>query len=199
MKRCYLILSAVIFLSLPLHAQTWGAGIRLGDPSGLTLKKYLGNKAWELNIGRTHFGYGRDWYGRRFYDWYDDRDFPYDDFRYDGYRRRFPLAVQLRYLIQKDIRGAQGLEWYYGLGGQVQFHSYYFNYRYKPGGGKDWVYVSDERVFDIDLGADLVIGLEYTFKDAPISLFLDASLFMEVLDDPFLFWPQAGIGGRFRF
>ena len=61
------------------------------------------------------------------------------------------------------------------------------------------VVVYDQRVNDIDLGVHGVGGVEYTFAAVPISLFLDGTLFMEVVDDPFLFWPQLGTGARFRF
>ena len=50
-----------------------------------------------------------------------------------------------------------------------------------------------------DFGLDGIIGLEYTFKDAPISVFADLNLFMELLDDPFLPFLQGGVGGRYNF
>ena len=35
--------------------KSWGIGIRLGDPTGITIKKYFGtNKAIEFNVGRTN-------------------------------------------------------------------------------------------------------------------------------------------------
>ena len=51
----------------------------------------------------------------------------------------------------------------------------------------------------LDVGVDGVLGLEYTFPKAPVSVFLDGTLYMELFDDPFLFSLQGGTGVRFRF
>lgn len=182
----------------------WGLGIRFGDPSGLTLKKYMGDRALELSIGRTHWFYDDDWYDRRFDDWYEAQRFRYRDLRYVGHEKSVPIGLQLHYLFHKDIAGtgrggASGLDWYYGFGGQIRFQGYRYDYRYRREGNPDWYYETSSRIVDFDLGGDVVIGLEYTFANAPISLFMDATLFMEIIDDPFLFWFQGGIGGRFNF
>jgi hypothetical protein len=203
----YYVFFAVLFLlagASPAQSQNWGIGLRLGDPSGLTLKKYMAGKALELSIGRTHFWYGKGWYDKKFYKWYDDRKFGYKDLQYNGYKASAALAVQVHYLIQKPFGGkaaksAAGLEGYYGLGGQMRFRNYYYDYRYKPEGSNAWVYVPEERVVDFDLGVDAVGGLEYTFRNTPASLFTDLTLFMEVVDDPFVFWWQFGLGARYRF
>ncbi len=205
MKPYYLFLALTITLGMvnPAYSQSWSLGLRLGDPSGLTFKRYQPGKALEINIGRTRYGYRNNWYDKHFNDWYGKQNFPYEEFSYVGYRARAPIAVQVHYLLQKPLgkisQSSPGrLDWYYGFGGQARFNTYYYNYRYKLKGNNSWIYVTDERVPDIDLGVDALIGLEYFFK-APISLFLDATLFMEVVDDPFLFRTQAGLGVRFRF
>lgn len=186
----------------PVAGQTWGAGFRLGDPSGISVKKYLGGKAFELNVGRTHAVHVIGQYNKRFYDWYDKQGIQYDELNLEGYRASTPIAAQLHYLIRNKLGKASAtggrLEWYYGFGGQVRFNTYYYQYRYKPKGGGAWVYVEDDRVPNIDFGADAVIGLEYLFK-GPFSLFLDVNLFMEVVNNPFSMWMQGGLGGRYRF
>ena len=77
--------------------------------------------------------------------------------------------------------------------------TYTFDYRYKLFGSPEWYYAEGDRVTDIDIGADGVIGLEYTFNKIPLSLFVDATLFMEIVDQPFRFWFQGGIGARYNF
>jgi hypothetical protein len=192
----FLLLSLTVPVST--RAQNWGIGFRLGDPSGLTIKKYSGNKAFELSIGRTHVFSGNHYVG--VYDrWYDGKHFKHKDHQLLGYRSSVPVGIQFHYLIHKDIADATGLTWYYGIGGQLRVRNYRFDYRYKAENGNEWFVVYDERVTAIDLGVDGVIGLEYTFKDAPVSIFLDGTLYMELFDQPFVFWPQAGIGARFRF
>jgi hypothetical protein len=182
----------------------WGVGVRLGDPSGISIKKYTQNNAIELNVGRTHLT-GRDrWYDNRFDDWYKDKKFGHKDFQYNGYKASTPIGVQLHYLFRKSINNVaeesvRGLEWYYGIGGQFRYQTYSYDYRYKLDGDPNWYYNTGDRVADIDIGIDGVLGLEYTFDEAPISIFLDATLFMEVVDDPFYFWLQGGIGVRYNF
>lgn len=203
MKKLFLF--AILLISIAANAQKkWGIGVRLGDPSGITLKKYFGSSALELNVGRTRWFNDRGWYDRRFNDWYTDKRYDYDDYQYIGYRSAPAIAVQLHYLFRKSLNkvageSASGLEWYLGVGGQLRNHVYYYNYRYKVKGSNNWVYVGEERINNFDLGVDGVIGLEYRFKDAPISVFGDVTLFMEVLDDPFLFSFQGGIGLRYNF
>lgn len=186
-----------------LAQENWGVGVRLGDPSGISVKKYTENNALEISVGRTHWS-GRRWYDNRFDDWYKDQKFGYSEFQYRGYSASTPIGIQVHYLYRKSINTVadeqiNGLEWYYGFGGQFRYQTYTYDYRYKLSGDPNWYYETGERVTDFDIGVDGVIGLEYTFEDAPVSVFLDATLFMEVVDDPFLFWMQAGVGARYNF
>ena len=178
-----------------------GVGVRFGDPSGITVKRYLDdNRALELSVGRTHFSYDDDWYFRKFGNWYDNQGFRHRDIDYLGHQRSVPIGVQLHYIIQKELSpNISDLDWYYGFGGQARFQSYRYDYRYKIEGERDWLYTTGRRTVDFDLGGDVVIGLEYTFPNEAVSLFADATLFMEIIDDPFLFWIQGGIGGRYNF
>lgn len=189
---------ALLFAS-SVSAQDWGIGFRLGDPSGVTVKHYWSNKAFEVSIGRTSFFARNNFYSRQYERWYERRDFHYARHEFLSYGPAVPVALQLHYLIQNPLAKADGLSWYYGFGGQMRLASYRFTYRYKPQDNNDWVYVNDERVNSLDLGVDGVLGLEYTFPKAPVSIFLDGTLYMELFDDPFLFSLQGGIGVRFRF
>ena len=183
-------------------AGNFGIGVKFGDPSGLSLKKYMNGKALELCIGRSYmFHGGPRYYNKRFDHWYHDwhRDYPYyRDVQYHGYSRSFPLSIQLHYLFQKDLKGVDNLQWYLGLGAQMRYQKYYFDYQYKLDGSPKWLYAS-ERVTDLDLGIDGVAGLEYRMSEVPLSFFADINLFMEVADDPFAFWFQGGIGIRYNF
>ncbi len=198
--KTLLIFTVLTILSIPsVYSQDWGVGLRLGDPTGITVKKYMGGNALELSVGRTHWFYGHGYYDRRFNKWYESNKFGYKDFNYIGYRASVPLGLQVHYLFQKGIASAEGLDWYVGFGGQFRFQTYTYDYRYKVEGDPDWYYSTGGRVTDFDLGVDGVIGLEYNFSEVPISLFIDATLFVELIDDPFLFWFQSGLGIRYRF
>lgn len=198
MKKVFVII--LVLFSFHSIAQNNGIGFRLGDPSGITYKRYMGDKALEISLGRTHVFYGNNWYYNRFDVWYKNKEYYYDDLKYIAYNRSAPpLGLQVHYLFQKPINGTSSstgtLDWYLGFGGQLSFQSYRYVYDYKVDGV--W-YRTDDRVTDIDLGADGVIGLEYKFS-APFAIFLDFTLSMEIFDNPFLFWGQGGIGVRYNF
>lgn len=168
----------------------WGLGLRLGDPSGVTAKKYLGNqKAFEFNIGRSSY-WGYD-YRDRFFN--DDK---FNNFDYVGYKRNGSVSIQAHLLFQKDIPGAKNLQWYWGFGPQIRFNTFSYTYRYD--GGNNWIYVT-EKVTDVDLGADVVLGLEYHIPNAPLSVFADLNLLIEIVDDPLAVFGQGGVGIRYNF
>ena len=179
----------------------WGIGLRLGDPSGITAKKYLEDgKALELVVGRTAF-WGLGYYERRFDDWDDYKGYDYLDNKVKS-----AISIQLHYLFHKDINIENlvgGLQWYYGGGVQFRLLSISYSYRYKSYYGPDdddylWVYEED-RANEFDVGIDGAGGVEYTFENVPITVFVDGNLFIEIVNDPFVFRWQSGIGGRYNF
>lgn len=182
-----------------------GIGIRAGDPTGITIKKYLSKNAVEFNIGRSYGFYnGNGYYTNNFNHWYSNKKYSYPEYQYLGYRNGYPITLQARYLWQKGLgkvgkESISGLDWYLGAGVQFRYRNYAYNYRYKVNGDPNWYYVNEERVNDLDLGLDGVIGLEYTIKDIPLSVFADVNLFMEVVDNPFWFYFQGGAGIRYNF
>ena len=189
----------VLLTAGSITAQSWGVGIRLGDPSGLSVKKYGQGHAWEFSLGRTHLFSGNGYYNNRYDKWYNGQNFGYKEHQVLGYRSTVPIGLQIHYLIQKPLSDAPGLSWYYGFGGQLRTQRLEYDYRYKVEGGPDWVVVNNEVVTETDLGLDGVIGLEYKFKEAPVAVFVDATLFMELFNDPFMFDGQAGLGVRYTF
>lgn len=189
------ILAAVLLLCAGLgqaQDKNWGLGVRLGDPSGLTLKKYMGKNALEISVGRTYLS-NRDKYYKNYYnDWSKKKGYNYG---YYGYEVSTPIALQIHYLFQKPIASVSGLDWYYGIGGQVKHQKYtYYYYNVGNSGTR-----GSESATNLDLGLDGVLGLEYTFKEAPISVFTDLVLFMELVDEPFRFLGNGGIGVRYNF
>lgn len=163
-------------------------GLRFGDPAGLTLKKYNGSTAWEINLGRSYrWGYR-----------YDDRFYRYDRFHdrkgydYKGHDAGPTTALQVHWLKHHDIAGASNLQFYFGVGPQARFTNVHYRYKYDD---KEYY----ERFTDVDLGVDGVIGLEYTIPGAPLSIFLDGNVFVEVFDAPGWIHGQSGIGIRYNF
>jgi hypothetical protein len=186
-----IILGIILCLTFNLcYSQDWGVGVKLGDPLGISVKKYNGDKAFELIIGRAYY-WGSYNYG---YNFYHDNRYKNKSYYFIGthsYSR--PIAIQLHYLIHKDISQLDGLKWYFGFGGQFRYSHYYYDYW-----DQNSVYRTD-KITDLGIGPDGVIGLEYTFNDVPISLALDAVLYMEIFDRPFLFLGQGGLALRYNF
>jgi hypothetical protein len=205
MKRILLLLAFAISAGYQASAQQagWGAGIRLGDPTGISLKKYLndGKQAVELNIGRAYpYDYN---YNSAFYHIgkYNNKDlYAYDHSILDN-----AFDLQLHWMVQRPFKNEKlsGLKWYIGAGGQLLASKvdYYYKYKayYGPGNG-NYVLTYGHSINTVAaFGADGIIGLEYTFKELPISVFLDGTIAMEVLPNPFLVWGQAGAGVRYNF
>lgn len=181
MKRIVVVL--IVFLALTAtetqaQQQDWAVGLRLGDPVGVNVRKYFGSgNALDMNIGSS--GY---WYGGR------GRDYR------DGYRQS-GLAVLVNYVWQKDFPNADGLQWYYGLGGQFTTGRYS---RYYNDGTPGRPFREEYRI-SAALGATGVIGLEYFISDTPISVFAEAGLYLEIVPAPFWLSVPAAIGGRYNF
>jgi hypothetical protein len=155
-----------------------GIGVRVGDPTGVTFKKYLGTKAaLEFNAGLSTFisGYNH----RGYYDKHHHRNGYYGY----GYGNRVGFSFQAHYT---------GLQWYAGGGLQLRTISYDYYYFDQVG-----VY-RKERANYAQFGIDALGGAEYTFKDAPFSVFADVTLFVNFVNGAAVY-VQPGIGGRFNF
>lgn len=196
-SRLLVLLIMGLFSTLPLRAQqkNWGIGLRAGDPVGISAKKYLSRqKAVEFNIGRT-WGYN---YSNAFYRHHNyDREF-YD---YEWHRLHSSVSLQGRYLLHKDLGVSEvpGLDWYYGVGAQLRFFNVDYRYRYYEGFDKRRSITRTDRVTHTDIGLDGIVGLEYSWRQVPITVFADINLFVEILDNPFLPFLQGGTGIRYYF
>jgi hypothetical protein len=172
-----------------------GIGLRFGDPAGITFKKYNGNTAWEFNLGNSsRWGSSNSsrlyrHYDSRFYRTYSERDgYKFKDYKWNPYS----TSIQAHWLKHFDFPGVNNLQYYVGVGPQARFTRVWYRYEYN---GRTY----SEYFTDLDLGVDGVIGLEYTFPSVPLSIFLDANIFVEVYDVPFWTYGQSGIGIRYNF
>ena len=86
------------------------------------------------------------------------------------------------YEVYNPIKGADGLNWYYGGGASVGSVKTKFN---------------DQS--DIYLGVNGVLGLDYKFKGAPINLSLDWIPTLRLTPDTDFYSGDVGLGVRFTF
>lgn len=193
------IASSVFAQSNKSQNKHWGIGVKAGDPTGLTVRKYNGNRIVEFNVGTSfRFGYGA--YKEEFYDYYQ---FETGNVIYTGHKQLTPVTVQLRFLKAIPVKGFRNLYFNYGFGGQYRYSKVDYKFHYKvfdKPGTPEWHWEDGSSIADnTDAGIDGVAGVEYKFERIPFTIFGDANVFMELVDDPFMFWGQGGVGARFLF
>lgn len=190
-KKVIALLSFVLCVVVA-NAQDQGIGLRLGDPTSVTYKKYFNNsKAFEFLLGTSGAGWHYNYYRNTF----DDLN-EYEGLRYRSHRVKSTLYLQGRYLLHNDIY-VQGLEgkwdWYWGLGAMLKIAN--VEYRFHDDNSS----VNNKDTYnDFDLGPEGIIGMEYTFEGVPITVFGEVSLMLEIVDRISI-RPFSGAGVRYNF
>ena len=166
--------------------------MRIGNPLGLTYKRYLPNdRAFEFGIGTLR----------------PDGIKTIIRIRsviltamiitlYRSHTVKSTVYLQGRYLFQYDIpvEGMVGkLGWYWGGGAMLKFAT--VNYKYEL---LMMLQELDNRT-DIDFGPEGIAGMEYTFDDIPLTIFGEVSVLLEFADRPLTFRAFAAAGARFNF
>ncbi|GAB2540213.1 hypothetical protein [Spirosoma aerophilum] len=148
----------------------WSVGFRLGEPSGVNIRKYFGNNhAFDLNIG-TYGGL----YGTK-------RSYGPGDYKTLG------LTVQGHYLWHKALTKSESLRAYYGFGGQINNRKTY------P------LRLNGDYQSTLSLGGSGIGGLEFFPVNKPYSFFLETGAYVELLQSPFFLSLNTGIGLRYNF
>ncbi|MBX2914072.1 MAG: hypothetical protein KF856_02245 [Cyclobacteriaceae bacterium] len=192
MKRLGFLIMLII--STTAMAQQQGIGLRLGDPTGVTYKKYLGRtRAVEFGIGSAPAQWHNNYYINSF------EQYPrFDNYRYQNHTVQSTVYLQGRYLFQYNIpvENMEGsLAGYWGAGAllkaaQIQYRFQNREAPFASGRGS---------VNDLDLGPEGIIGLEYTFQDTPLTVFGETSVFLEIADRPATIRAFGGLGVRYNF
>jgi len=158
MRKLFTILGCIALFALTttnVKAQNYknAIGGRFGSYNGVSFKTGLNKGAMLELIGNFRSNNGFSW-------------------------------VQLTglYEVYNPIKGAEGLNWYYGGGASV---------------GSVKNKVIDES--DIYLGLNGVLGLDYKFKGAPINLSLDWIPTLRLTPDTDFYSGDVGLGVRFTF
>lgn len=176
MRKSLLIVSLVL-LSWGIVPNTalaqysnWAIGARLGEPSGINVRKYFGtNHAFDLNIG-TYGGL----YGTK-------RSYRVGEYKSVG------LTIQGHFLWHTALTKSESIRAYYGFGGQINNRKYYpprLNGEYENA---------------LSLGGSAVAGLEFFPAGKPYSIFLETGGYVEILQAPFFLSLNSGLGLRYNF
>jgi hypothetical protein len=172
------------------NSNSWSIGVRFSNPAGITIKKYFNDNALELIAGRPSTG--------KYYNYLQR----YDHYRMKGYNLidydiiSHPWSIQLHYLVHKKSNMFRGLSLYYGAGGQFRTGTYYHVYYTVV--DSQYVY-NEEKMLATGVGTDGVIGIDYTFKRIPLTVFLDMSAYIEVFPHPLYMNVITGSGIRYNF
>jgi hypothetical protein len=188
------ILCLIGFNALSQRRPTEAVGLRLGDPVGITYKRYLpGNHAFEAIFGGSPHGWHHAYYQNAFEDYSQ-----YDQYTYFSHTVETAIYLQARYLLQYNIpvEGMIGkLDWYWGVGGLLKFAK--VRYRYLNPDANPTTQANIK--IDVDLGPEAILGMEYLFEDVPIAVFGEASFAVEILDRPGAFIGLGAVGIRYNF
>ncbi|WAC14343.1 hypothetical protein [Dyadobacter pollutisoli] len=155
------------------HAQydNWAVGFKLGEPTGVNIRKYFNNiHALDVTIG-TYGGVLSN-----------NRKYRGDE----GIYKNAGLSLQVHYLWHTPLFNSEAVHVYYGLGGQVNSRRSYpkrLNGNYEK---------------DISLGGSALGGIEYYIPDNRMSIFLEGGTYVELLPRPFYLSPNISAGVRFN-
>lgn len=180
-------------------AQERGAGIRLGEPFSLTYKDFIEDYlSFEVMLGSGGVN-GSNYYRRSF-----ENNPPVSSAVFSGYSARRGVSINGRLALHEDITDMFEISEGYLLGyagAGVQLRTIQVNYSYfrpnpnpAPGGGIPEI----EERSNLDLGPEAFVGAEYYFDEAPISVFAEIGVFLELIDR-INFRGQGGIGVRYLF
>lgn len=92
-------------------------------------------------------------------------------------------SVSITGLFEKHIPfpTAPGLSWYYGGGAHIGFFTGHYTYGYYHANKHDYDYFEEDFDNSFYMGVDFILGLEYKFKDVPISLGLDVKPQIDII------------------
>ena len=91
------------------------------------------------------------------------------------------------YEVYNPIKGAQGLNWFYGAGASIGSYKWKDNDKYRNNNG------------EVYLSLDGVLGLDYKFTGAPINLSLDWIPTFQLTPETGFYSGDVGLGVRFTF
>lgn len=150
----------------------WAVGFKLGEPTGVNIRKYFNNiHAIDVTIGTYGGILSRE------------RNYRGDN----GIYKNTGLSIQAHYLWHTPLFNSEALQIYYGIGGQINSRRAYprrLNGQYEK---------------NLSIGGSVLGGVEYAVPDSRIAVFLETGTYVEVLRKPFYFSPNLSAGVRMNF
>jgi hypothetical protein len=190
----------LVLLVLPNlgFAQERGAGIRLGEPFSLTYKDFIEDYlSFEVMVGSGSVN-GLEYYKRSF-----ENNLPSSNAFYLNHSASRGIALNFRMALHEDITDmfeiTEGyLLGYAGVGAQLRTTNVNYAYFQQNNPGTPAQATQSIRRTNVDFGPEAFVGAEYYFDEAPISVFAEVGMFLELIDR-INFKGQGGIGIRYLF
>jgi hypothetical protein len=171
MKKCFFGILIFLLASTSGFSQDngWAIGLKVGEPLGLNIRKYIsdGDKAIDVNFGTFGFLYGRE------------RSYRKEE-RYNDAGVMFQALLHYR----RTLGAADRVSVYYGYGAQINSRN-----RIPSIGNNDKFKI-------ISLGPAVNTGIEVLLPDNDLSLFLDAGGYAEIVPKFLFVAPNVNIGLR---
>ena len=171
MKRIILTLLCIFTFTLAqAQYDNWAVGFKIGEPTGINIRKYFNNvNAIDISIGT----YGGIMSNNR-------------DYR-QGVYRSAGLSFQAHYLWHNALFNSEKAHIYYGFGPQVNSRRYY------PDNQQNQK-INYQK--NISLGGSGLGGFEFFLPEGRLSVFLEGGLYIELLPGPFFTSPNVSGGIR---
>jgi hypothetical protein len=176
-----------------------GLGFKLGDPFAITYKFYPNKKLGiAIDAGKASSGLYNRYYISKFDDYIGDADVTYL-----SHKAKWDIVGEIKLLYHVDAsKISPGLQAYAGVGWEfknVQLQ-YSFTYDTSPPSGGTVRNEIDRLYRDrFTQGPQVVVGIEYSYFQIPISAFMEVECFQDVAADPGWRKFEGGVGLRYIF
>jgi hypothetical protein len=184
-----------------------GIGFKVGDPLALTYK-YYPNKRFSvaLDFGKASSGLYNRYFREKFVEYAAQGADTLSDnssLTYSFHRLKSDWVTEAKLLYHIEANKiSEGLQLYAGAGWEWKSsqiaYDFFYN-RTSPNGGE---LINEFRKIDrrrVTMGPQLVLGIEYSYFQLPISAFMEVEYFMDVQADPGWRKVEGGVGLRYVF
>jgi hypothetical protein len=169
-KLALTVICTLCFGFAQAQYDNWAVGFKLGEPTGINIRKYFNNiNAIDVTVGT--YGVFKEKY------------------RSNKVRPNVGLSVQAHYLWHNPLFNSENVRVYYGLGAQVNSRAYD-----RMSGNV----VTEKVKSAISLGGSALGGVEYFIPENRISVFLEGGTYVELAPSPLFFSPNISGGVRFN-
>ncbi|MBL4656017.1 MAG: hypothetical protein JKY33_09365 [Bacteroidia bacterium] len=185
------------FLALASDKYDYGAGIRIGEQTGLSIQKYINRRTIEFlitsSIQKDESAYYKRW------DNYCKDRYPFaSKFEYLDYGSTPRISIHSHYKGKTRIPEIKNLHLYYGIGIQIRYHVYYYDFKYMLYDETEWKYSDKKTIPDIDIGPDWLFGFDYKIPETRFIVYVEFNVFWEFINHPSV-WSQPGFGVNYLF